>query len=234
MNENTSPCITIRHLYKSYASGSERLAILQDLSLDVFPGESVAITGESGCGKSTLLNIMGSLDRADAGEVVVGPYELHRMKEQELYRYRSREVGFIFQFHYLLKDFTALENVMLPAFMAGESKRQALERARQLLVEVGLEQRMQHYPSQLSGGERQRVAVARSLINMPLLVLADEPTGNLDPRNSALVIELLFAITGKHNRTLVLVTHDQHIAARAHKHYVLREGALHPLSEVSV
>jgi lipoprotein-releasing system ATP-binding protein len=186
----------------------------------------VAITGESGSGKSTLLNILGGLDRCDSGSVNVGGIEICGLSESSLTGYRSRRVGFIFQFHYLLKDFTALENVMLPAYMAGMKKKEALEKARALLADVRMEDRLKHFPSQLSGGERQRVAVARSMVNNPDLVLADEPTGNLDPGNSAVVAELLYAGAEKRGKTLIVVTHDETVARRARVRYTLEGGVL--------
>jgi lipoprotein-releasing system ATP-binding protein len=192
-SELCSVLVRVRNLIKTYTSGTETLRILQGIGFEIKRGSSVAVTGESGSGKSTLLNILGGLDRADSGSVMVGDAEIAGLSEAALSGYRSRRVGFIFQFHYLLKDFTALENVMLPAYIAGLKKKDALEKARLLLRDVRMEDRLHHYPSQLSGGERQRVAVARSLVNNPDLILADEPTGNLDAQNSALVAELLYA-----------------------------------------
>jgi lipoprotein-releasing system ATP-binding protein len=223
---NDPVLVRVRDLVKTYTSGRETLRILRGVSFDIQRGTSVAVTGESGSGKSTLLNILGGLDRSDAGSVLVGGAEITGLSESGLSSYRSRCVGFIFQFHYLLKDFTALENVMLPAYIAGMRKKDALEKARLLLADVRLEDRLHHYPSQLSGGERQRVAVARSLVNDPDLVLADEPTGNLDPQNSALVAELLYAGAEKWGKTLLVVTHDTAVAERAIVRYVLEEGAL--------
>ncbi len=220
------PIVLIRGVGKSYASGTETLAILRGLDFELAPASSAAIRGESGSGKSTLLNILGGLDRCDAGSVRVGGLELGTLSEKALSVYRSRQVGFIFQFHYLLKDFTALENVMLPAYVAGESRKTALDRARSLLADVRLEGRAHHFPSQLSGGERQRVAVARSLVNDPDLVLADEPTGNLDPGNRAVVAELLYACVEKHGKSLIVVTHDERVAERAGLQYRLEAGVL--------
>ncbi|MDR1178357.1 MAG: ABC transporter ATP-binding protein [Spirochaetaceae bacterium] len=223
--------IEVKDAVKTYASPSETLKILTGVSFSLERGSSLAITGESGSGKSTLLNILGGLDRFDSGSVTVyspktGSVELGRLSEHGLTGYRRNQIGFIFQFHYLLRDFTALENVMLPAYIAGMPKKAALERAETLLGDVRLGERSRHYPSQLSGGERQRVAVARSLVNDPDLVLADEPTGNLDPGNSGMVAELLYALTEKWGKTLIVVTHDQALAARAEQHYVLRSGIL--------
>jgi lipoprotein-releasing system ATP-binding protein len=213
-------------IVKQYVSGAETLHILKGVSFAVPKGVSVAVSGQSGSGKSTLLNILGGLDRCDGGRAFVGGAEITALPEKNLSEYRSRRVGFIFQFHYLLKDFTALENVMLPAFIAGMKKRDALEKARALLTDVKLGDRAGHYPSQLSGGERQRVAVARSMVNDPDLILADEPTGNLDPDNSAMVAELLYASAEKWGKTLIVVTHDETVAARAVIRYTLEHGRL--------
>ncbi|MDR1444571.1 MAG: ABC transporter ATP-binding protein [Treponema sp.] len=216
--------VRICDVVKNYVSGAETLRILRGLSFELRRGETVAVTGRSGSGKSTLLNILGGLDRSDSGTVTVGGMELNSLPEGALASYRKNQVGFIFQFHYLLKDFTALENVMLPAYIAGMKKKEALDRAGMLLQDLGLDDRKGHYPSQLSGGERQRVAVARSLVNDPDLVLADEPTGNLDPDNSAVVAELLYGSARKWGKTLVVVTHDAKVAARAETRYTLTAG----------
>ena len=213
-------------IVKNYVSGSESLHILRGVSFDIPLGLSAAISGSSGSGKSTLLNILGGLDRSDGGRAVIGGEEITALPEKALSQYRSRKVGFIFQFHYLLKDFTALENVMLPAFIAGINKKQSLERAKALLADVNMADRAGHYPSQLSGGERQRVAVARSMVNDPDLILADEPTGNLDPDNSAMVAHLLYASAEKWGKTLLVVTHDEKLAGRASSRYTLENGLL--------
>ncbi|MCL1836066.1 MAG: ABC transporter ATP-binding protein [Treponema sp.] len=213
-------------IVKSFVSGNESLHILRGIGFEIQTGFSAAVSGSSGSGKSTLLNILGGLDRSDGGRAVVGGEEITALPEKALSEYRSRKIGFIFQFHYLLKDFTALENVMLPAYIAGMKKKRALERARALLADVRLGDRAGHFPSQLSGGERQRVAVARSMVNDPDLILADEPTGNLDPDNSALVTELLYAGAEKWGKTLLVVTHDEKLAARASRRYVLENGLL--------
>ena len=213
-------------IVRNFASGGDTLRILRGVSFEIPAGLSAAITGRSGSGKSTLLNILGGLDRSDGGRAFVGGAEITALPERALSAYRSRKVGFVFQFHYLLKDFTALENVMLPAYIAGAKKKDALERARELLCDVRLGDRSGHYPSQLSGGERQRVAVARSMVNGPDLILADEPTGNLDPDSSAAVSELLFAGAEKWGKTLLVVTHDENLAARASRRYTLEQGQL--------
>lgn len=218
--------VRARSIARRFNNGSEILDVLRDVNLDVNEGEAIAITGESGCGKSTLLGIIGGLDRPTAGRILVEGTDITGWDEASLSRYRNREVGFIFQFHFLLKDFTALENVTIPAMLGTEPSRVVKERARDLLAEVGLGDRLAAWPLELSGGERQRVAVARALMNDPPLLLADEPTGNLDERNAAVVEDLLFDLARRHRRTLILVTHDSALAARADTLYVLSSGVL--------
>ena len=224
-----SKILQIKDLEKTYISDSESLTILKDLNLSVEEGTKLVIVGESGSGKSTLLNIIGGIDKITAGSVLAGPdgkYNLSKLDESQIAEYRSSFLGFIFQFHYLLKDFTALENVYMPAYIAGLPKKEAEEKAAQLLRDVGVYDRKDHLPSQLSGGERQRVAVARSLINNPSLILADEPTGNLDPANAALIGDLLFSMVEKYNKTLLLVTHDMNLAAKGEKCFRIKKGRL--------
>jgi lipoprotein-releasing system ATP-binding protein len=221
--------VDVQSLVKNYSSSAETLHILRGLNFNIDEGASVSITGSSGSGKSTLLNILGGLDRADSGEILVDNNRIDKLAEKQLTRYRRGSVGFIFQFHYLLNDFTALENVMLPAYIAGISKKNALEKARALLADVNMDARENHLPQQLSGGERQRVAVARSMINDPAVILADEPTGNLDIENTALVTQILYEAAEKRGKTLVVVTHDKDVAARASRRYVLAEGVLSEL-----
>ena len=223
------PLIRVRGLEKNYMSGNETLHILRGINFDAEKASIVAITGQSGSGKSTFLNIIGGLDRFDSGSVEAAGTDISNLSESELSLYRQRSIGFIFQFHYLLKDFTALENVMLPAFMAGLKKKDAIEKAHVLLNDMKLQDRTSHYPSQLSGGERQRVAAARAMVNDPDIILADEPTGNLDPKNSAVVAELLFAGTEKWGKTLIIVTHDENVAGRAKIRYTLENGLLEPV-----
>ncbi|MBR0486508.1 MAG: ABC transporter ATP-binding protein [Treponema sp.] len=218
--------ISIKDLRKTYRTESESLTILNDLSIDIEKGKKIVIAGESGSGKSTFLNIVGALDNASAGSIIVGPYNVGQMDEEDAAEYRNRFLGLIFQFHYLLKDFTALENVYLPAFMAGVNKKEAEEKALKLLDDVGLSYRVNHLPSELSGGERQRVAVARALINDPQVILADEPTGNLDPGNAVMIGDLLFSMADKYQKTLLLVTHDMNLASKGDKIYSIKEGRL--------
>ena len=215
--------IEIKDLEKTYVSKGESLTVLKDLSFSIEEGTRTAIVGSSGNGKSTLLNIISGIDTATSGFVKVGKYELSKMTEKDLCKYRSEFIGLVFQFHYLLKDFTALENIFLPAYMAGKNKKIAMEKAESLLQEIGLYGRKNHLPSELSGGERQRVAVARSLINDPKIILADEPTGNLDPENASMISDLLYGVSEKYNKTLVLVTHDKEVAKKAQIIYRLQD-----------
>ncbi|HUI69712.1 MAG TPA: ABC transporter ATP-binding protein [Spirochaetia bacterium] len=220
------PLVSIRSLARRFQTGTEFLEVLSDVNLDVGEGTTVAVTGESGCGKSTMLALIGGLDRPTAGSVCVGETEVTALEESGLSKYRNRDLGFIFQFHFLLKDFTALENVIIPGMLGAVTHRALRERGRELLQEVGLESRMNAWPVELSGGERQRVAVARALINEPLLILADEPTGNLDERNAKNVEDILFSLVEKHHRTMILVTHDHGLAGRANRRFVLSRGTL--------
>ena len=219
--------LNVSNIVKNFISGTETLHILKGINFEIEDGKSAAISGQSGSGKSTLLNIIGGIERPDEGIVVLGgKIVITSLSEKEISLYRSKKVGFIFQFHYLLKDFTALENIMLPAYIAGLSKREAMDRAKSLLSDVNLEDRANHFPSQLSGGERQRIAVARSMVNDPVLILADEPTGNLDPQNSEIVAQLLYEGAQKRGKTLIVVTHDKNIARRADIMLVLNNGLL--------
>lgn len=226
-----SKIVEIKGLEKTYSSGAESLTILKNLDFSVEEGSKTVIIGESGSGKSTLLNIIGSIDTATAGSVIAGPWDVTSLTENEMARYRSEFLGLVFQFHYLLKDFTALENVYLASYMAGKSKKEAVERAKGLLKDVGLEKRMNHLPGELSGGERQRVAVARALINDPSLILADEPTGNLDPANAVLISDLLFSMADKYHKTLILVTHDIKLAAKGSVRYTIRHGKIEKVED---
>ena len=224
--EERKNIIEIRGLEKTYVTDSERLTILKDLDLTVQEGRKIVIAGESGSGKSTLLNVIGGIDTVTAGTVIAGKWNVGKLKENEIAEYRSVFLGLIFQFHYLLKDFTALDNVYMPAYIAGVNKKAAVEKAEQLLADVGVYDRKNHLPSQLSGGERQRVAVARSLINEPSLILADEPTGNLDPANAVMIGDLLFSMVEKYKKTLLLVTHDMKLAEKGDVCYKIVNGKL--------
>jgi len=223
MNEEQSPVLA-RGLRKEYGSGEGLVRAVDTVDLDVARGETLAIMGPSGCGKSTLLHLMGGLDRPSAGELWLNGSRIDSLSERGLAQLRRHEVGFIFQAFHLMDELTAQENVELPALLAGRSPREARRRARQLLDQVGLADRATHLPSALSGGQRQRVAIARALANEPLLVLADEPTGNLD---SAATLEVLRLFEDLHigGLTLVVVTHDERIAATADRMISMRDGA---------
>lgn len=216
----------LKHVHKSYSNGSETLTILNDINLWHEQSEKIIISGESGSGKSTLLNIIGTLDHADSGKIKVGEWSVSDMTENEMPKYRSSEIGFIFQFHYLLKDFSALENIMLPYYLETGNKKIALEKAEELINKVNLWNRRTHLPSQLSGGERQRIAAARSLINEPNLILADEPTGNLDENNSRIITEILFNLVDEYKKGLILVSHDVSLSSHCDVHYHLERGVL--------
>jgi len=223
---NDEKLVHIRNVHKTYRNGPEELTILKGVNLDVDSGSKVAITGESGSGKSTLLNLIGGLDVPSEGSIHVSGLRVDTATEHELTEFRNKRIGFIFQFHYLLKDLTAAENVMMPAYMGGIQRKHAIEKAEDLLSQVNLWQRKDFYPSQLSGGERQRVAVARALMNEPDIILADEPTGNLDERHSAMVADLLFDLAEKAHAGLFIVTHDKSLSNRADLRFCLKMGVL--------
>ena len=214
--------LQVRDLVMRLRSGGREVAILDGVSLDVAARETVAVTGPSGSGKSTLLGLIAGLDRPTAGSIVLDGVEITTLDENRLARLRRDRVGFVFQSYHLIPTLTAIENVAMPLELAGRPHR--LERARELLDAVGLVGRADHYPSQLSGGEQQRVAIARALALRPPLVLADEPTGNLDSATGAQIIELLLALNREHGSTLVLVTHDEALAARGQRIVALRDG----------
>jgi lipoprotein-releasing system ATP-binding protein len=225
MSEKSSILI-LESLSKTYETASERIEVLKKIDLSVESGTTVVVTGESGCGKSTLLNLIGGLDFPTSGSIVVGGREVGGLSEEDLSGYRNTYIGFIFQFHFLLKDFTALENVVIPAMVGGASFKSLSAKGARLLADVGLARRQDAYPHELSGGERQRVAVARALMNEPLLILADEPTGNLDEKNSGIVQEILFELVETQGRTMILVTHDKSVSAKADMCYTLVHGEL--------
>lgn len=216
----------MKKLYKSYRDSEKRIDVLRGLDLCLRAGERLAIVGESGVGKSTLLYIIGTLEKPTGGTLLYHGEEVTHLSDPALSRWRNREIGFVFQFHYLLPDFDALENVMLPALIAGWSHGTARDAAGALLGTVGLLQRVHHKPGELSGGEQQRVAVARSLILEPKLVLADEPTGNLDPHTGADVEELICRLNEEKGVSLILTTHNRQLAARMGRQLELYEGRL--------
>ncbi|MFN2419794.1 MAG: ABC transporter ATP-binding protein [Gemmatimonadota bacterium] len=223
------PVLEARRLYKEYPSGEDRLEVLSGVDLAVLAGETVSVVGASGAGKSTLLHLLGGLDQPTRGEVVLGSWYLGKLSDGDLSRVRSRLLGFVFQFHHLLLEFTALENVMLPLRIQGIEEATARERARLLLVEVGLGDRLEHRPSALSGGEQQRVAVARALVHEPIVVLADEPSGNLDRANSELLHDIMFQLAREKNVAFVVATHDERLAERTDRLLVIEDGVLAPI-----
>jgi putative ABC transport system ATP-binding protein len=226
MNDTDSSwALSARGLRKDFGRGEGLVRAVDDVSLNIARGELVAVTGPSGCGKSTLLHLLGGLDRPTAGELRVAGEPIHQYSERALARLRRDRVGFVFQAFHLMDELTAQENVELPALLAGRSPREARQRARQLLQQVGLTDRAGHLPTMLSGGQRQRTAVARALVNQPELVLADEPTGNLDSAASADVLRLFQVIRGL-GLTVVIVTHDERVASIADRRITMRDGAL--------
>ena len=220
------PVLEAVGVVREFREAGGALRVLDGLELTLRRGECVAIVGASGSGKTTLLQILGGLDRPTAGSVKIGGRDLHRLDERERSDLRNRSIGFIYQFHHLLPEFSALENVAMPLLVRRMPAAEARERAASLLREVGLGERLEHRPHQLSGGERQRAAVARALVTEPMLVFADEPTGNLDGRNAEQVFELMLRLNRERGTTLVIVTHDLRLAARMDRVLTLAEGRL--------
>jgi lipoprotein-releasing system ATP-binding protein len=215
-----------QQICKSYRDGGAVTKVLDNVSLSVSAGEMVAIVGSSGSGKSTLLHILGALDQADSGSVSIAGQPLAGLSSAKKARLRNQQLGFIYQFHHLLMDFSALENVAMPLFIRGDSKRDALLKAAALVARVGLDHRSHHKPAELSGGERQRVAIARALVTQPALVLADEPTGNLDQHTAESIYQLLRELNASMATSFVVVTHDTELAGRLDTQYLMREGQL--------
>jgi lipoprotein-releasing system ATP-binding protein len=228
-----SSLLSARELDKSYSEGGREIVVLRKLSLELEMAERLAIVGESGVGKSTLLHILGTLDRPTRGRIIYSGKELPLDDEAAVSAFRNREIGFVFQFHYLLPDFSALENVMLPALIQGMSLAQAREQAEDLLESVGLKERMSHRPGKLSGGEQQRVSVARSVILQPKLILADEPTGSLDFRIGQEVHDLLFQLNEQRGVALIIATHNRDFAEKIGRQLELRDGQLFPVTHYS-
>jgi len=218
-----------KNIHKIYSNGKKGLSVLKGIDLRVGKGAFAAITGPSGAGKSTLLHILGGLDSPSQGEVFFEEEDIYRLKDAVLCRLRNKKIGFIFQFYHLLSEFTALENVLMPALLSRSSlvaRRSLKEEALKLLSQVGLSDRVTHFPNQLSGGERQRVAIARALINKPQLLLCDEPTGNLDSATGEEIVSLVKKINQDEQMTVILVTHNPELAKQADKVYQLRDGVL--------
>ena len=214
--------IKLRHITKSFGN----LQVLRGIDLDIQKGEVVSIVGPSGAGKTTLLQIMGTLDKADEGTIEIDGTDVSRLKQKELSKFRNQKIGFVFQFHQLLPEFTALENIMIPAFIAGKGKREARERAEELLAFMGLTDRASHKPSELSGGEKQRVAVARALMNNPVVIMADEPSGSLDSKNKEELHRLFFELRDKMGQTFVIVTHDETLATLSDRIIHMADGGI--------
>jgi lipoprotein-releasing system ATP-binding protein len=221
-----SSLIEVDSLYKGFRSGSQRLEILIGLCLEVEKGDMIAITGASGSGKSTLLHLLGGMDKPDGGSIKILGREISNLGPQEMSRFRNRTIGFVFQSHHLLPEFTALENAMMPLLLRNTDRQEAAAAAEKLLADVGLDQRSHHRPGELSGGEQQRVALARALAGAPPLLLADEPTGDLDPKTAQGIEELLHALHTRHALTSVVVTHNEKLAQTCDKIYRLENGAL--------
>jgi lipoprotein-releasing system ATP-binding protein len=218
--------IRVNDIHKSYGS----LEVLKGISMEVGKGEIISIVGASGAGKSTLLHIMGTLDSADAGNVEVNGVNVRKLSDKKLAAFRNRHIGFVFQFHHLLPEFTALENICIPGFIGGRNRKEVEKKGMDLLSFMGLKERFHHKPSELSGGEQQRVAVARALINSPDVVLADEPSGNLDSASAVELHSLFFSLRNSFNQTYVIVTHNADLANMADRKLLIRDGVIEKTS----
>ena len=225
-NDHPAPMFSLKGISKSYRTNGATIDVLSDLSVDIFRGETIAIVGESGIGKSTFLHILGTLDRPDKGTLLYNNADVFGFDKKKLAVFRNRTMGFVFQFHYLLAEFSALENVLMPGLINGLKSGDIRERAEAILLRVGLADRMTHRVSDLSGGEQQRVALARALVLNPSVLLADEPTGNLDKKNSRQVHDLLFSLNHEFNMTIITVTHNMELAKYMNRQMTLVEGKL--------
>jgi len=220
-----------KNLVKTFIDGHRKVAVLHDLDWTVDTSDLIGIIGASGSGKSTLLHLLGGLDKPTSGQVLVNGQDIHQMTTNQLAEMRNRDIGFVYQFHHLLMEFSALENVMMPLLLQGIKRKEATERAQRVLEKVGLSERVEHRPSELSGGERQRVAIARALVTNPKIVLADEPTGNLDQQTAAEIFNLIKQLNQQIDTCFVMVTHDLEIAKKMEKVYRLNNGHLEPVNQ---
>jgi len=218
--------VNVTNLTKTFVDDAGPFDVLKETSFKIKKGEMVALIGQSGAGKTTLLQILGGIDQYSSGSVKIDGKEIGTMKPKDLARFRGERIGFVFQFHHLMPDFTALENVVIPGLVLGKAKTQCEERAKELLTVMGLERRFTHFPSELSGGERQRVALARALFNKPSLILADEPTGNLDTRNSSHLMNLIMKTNKELNQTFIIATHNEHLSETLERTIFIEDGKI--------
>ena len=230
---NLQPLLSAKNLYKTYKEGKMVTEVLNNVSFDIYPQSLLAIIGSSGSGKSTLLHLLGGLDKPTSGEIIFKSQQLNRLSEQEKAHLRNQEIGFVYQFHHLLPDFTALENVAMPLLIAGTSPNEAKKRAMAMLESVNLVKRANHRPAELSGGERQRVAIGRALINNPALVMADEPTGNLDKSTADAIFDLLIKLNREHGTAFLVVTHDLVLANKLDQQLIMSDGQLSASNSVN-
>ncbi len=230
MNDSMRPIIEVKNLKKSYFHLGTEVAVLNNVDFTLLPADLVSIVGKSGVGKSTFLHVAGALDRPTSGQVIFGGRDVFELSDDELARFRNRNIGFVFQFHHLLPEFSALENVMMPALIARQSRKDSTKRAQELLDRVGLAHRTTHRPSELSGGEQQRVAIARALMMKPKVVFADEPTGNLDDATSAEINTLLRQLNDDDGLALIIVTHSLELASTMGRQFQMTDGKLIPIN----
>ena len=221
MENQNQIVLQAKNLCKSFVIGKEQVKVLQNISLQLFSGESLAITGASGSGKSTLLHLLGGLDKADSGEVLLINKNLQTLNDTDLSLWRNQNLGFIYQFHHLLPELSAEENVAMPLLIRRIQKSEALKKSREILAAVGLAKRLKHRPGELSGGERQRAAIARAMVNEPKCILADEPTGNLDSKTANIIFDLLLQQTQQRKMSLIIVTHDERLATKTDRQFCL-------------
>ncbi|MCP4630724.1 MAG: ABC transporter ATP-binding protein [bacterium] len=231
MDNFSENLIAVRGLFKSFTNGGATIDVLKNLEFDLSTGETVAIVGPSGIGKSTLLHVIGTLDRPDSGELLFKGEDVFLYDDLKLARFRNRSIGFVFQFHHLLPEFSAVENAMMPALISGTAKQQATQAAEEILIRVGLKDRLYYRVGKLSGGEQQRVALARALVLKPAVLLADEPTGNLDKSNSEHVHSLLMELNQEFSMTLVVVTHNSELASCMSRRVTIVDGNLTPVTK---